>query len=75
MLEPEAGSNTPLVKVPLLLALVMVKSAGSSNHSPLWPLPADAPTRAPVTSNERLPDVSTNPPLPPCSPPLAEMLP
>ena len=74
MLELLAGSNSPLLSV-LALPCTMVTSVGSSSQCPFWPRVADALIRAPDTSRACLPEVSIIPPLPPCSPPLAVMLP
>jgi hypothetical protein len=59
---------------PLVGALVIDTSAGSSNHRPAAPWAAEALTRMPATSSQ-WPEVSINPPLPPCVPPRALMWP
>ena len=76
MLELLAGSNRPLpVSTPVPVRCSMVTSEGSSNHMPRGPVAVDVLTLMPATSSARLPEVSTNPPFPPCSPPRAEILP
>ena len=75
-----ANRSTPLTPVrveasagkPANTTLMFV---GSSSQVPVNPLEAVVLTRAPVTLKFPFPEVSTNPPSPPCDPPLAEMLP
>jgi hypothetical protein len=50
-------------------------TVGSSNQSPVRPIGARVSTRAPRASSVCLPDVSTRPPSPPCSPPRASTWP
>ena len=64
----------PVMLPPLVAAPVIVTSAGSSSHRPARPLAADALTWTPATSSA-WPEVSIRPPLPPCAPPRAVMLP
>ena len=53
-----------------LAPLIISISAGSNNQSPTRPFGAKVLTKIPFTS-KRYPDVSINPPLPPCAPPRA----
>ena len=69
--------GVPLSNEPFVVALVMsTLESGSSSHCPALPCGAEASTLAvtPIFRNF-LPDVSTNPPSPPCAPPLARMVP
>ena len=59
----------------LVVTALIVMSPGSSNQVPVAPAGALVSTRIPSTSRASFPEVSTNPPLPPTTPPLAEMLP
>ena len=63
-----AGVTSPLAEI--------VISLGSSSHCPPWPRAAEASTTASLpTSNLIFPEVSTNPPSPPSTPPRVKILP
>lgn len=74
-------SAVPSVAAPILLVvwaplpLAMVKSTGSSSHSPIRPCGARVLMRVLSSTCSVWPEVSMRPPLPLCAPPLARMLP
>ena len=76
LLGGENGVPGEMLASEAALSLWMISTSfGSSSQVPAVPGAPDASTRAPSTSRNCCPEVSTKPPAPPAAPPLAEMIP
>ncbi len=80
LVRPSLARTVPLLvwkllsSVPWPSVLITVRSKGSSRIVPGMPIGAET-LIDPVNENPWLPDTSTNPPSPPCGPPMAAMVP
>ena len=71
---PLAAVQSGLLPALVVVLPLMMRLSGSSSQVPASPCGAEASSE-PVMFRVILPEVSTNPPLPPFGPPLASMLP